>query len=197
MSLIEVTEESLFSGLEEEIFMGLTYKNLDADTRRLMLAEIDRDLSEGLLYLSDNLNPQGQQIYPELIKAAARDGSDVTLAAVVRGWLNAHEKPRKLKSGGFSKPPVMRVNAHEMLAEGEFNRFYIRAICLRAIQQGVPEVVVYRAKIAEHARAESEQKIGQRISAEALLRDLRAHTGIDTALSLPPGPNSGLSVHLP
>jgi hypothetical protein len=51
--------------------------------------------------------------------------------------------------------------------------------------------------MAEHARAESEQKIGQRIAAEALLRDLRAHPGLDTALGLPPGPNSGLSVHLP
>jgi hypothetical protein len=115
----------------------------------------------------------------------------------IHGWLNAYEKPRKLKSGGFSKPPVMRVNAHEMLAEGEFNRFYIRGVCLRAIEEGAFEVIVYRAKMAEHARAESEQKIGQRIAAEALLRDLRAHPGLDTALGLPPGPNSGLSVHLP
>jgi hypothetical protein len=91
----------------------------------------------------------------------------------------------------------MRVNAHEMLAEGEFNRFYIRAVCLRAIKEGTSEVIVYRAKIVEHARAESEQKIGQRIAAETLLRDLRAHPGIDTALGLPPGPNSGLSAQLP
>jgi hypothetical protein len=91
----------------------------------------------------------------------------------------------------------MRVNAHEMLAEGEFNRFYIRAICLRAIEDGVPEVIVYRAKPVEHARAESEQKIGKGVAPEALLRDLRAHPGIDTALGLPQGPNSGLSVYLP
>jgi len=40
----------------------------------------------------------------------------------------------------------MRRNAHEMLAEGEFNRFYIRALCARAIEDGLPEVTVYRAK---------------------------------------------------
>ena len=177
--------------------MGLTYKNLDEKTRRLMLLEIERDISAGTLYVSDNLNPHGQLVYPELIKAAARNGSDLTLAMAIHGWLNAYEKPRKLKSGGFSKPPVMRVNAHEMLAEGEFNRFYIRGVCLLAIEEGAFEVIVYRAKMAEHARAESEQKIGQRIAAEALLRDLRAHPGLDTALGLPPGPNSGLSVHLP
>jgi hypothetical protein len=177
--------------------MGLNYTNLDDRTRKLMLAEIERDIAEGKLYLSDNLNEEGRAIYPELIRAAARNGSDVTLAAAIRLRLNPYEKPRQLKSGGFSKPPVMRVNAHEMLAEGEFNRFYIRALCLRAIENGVSEVIVYRAKAVEHARSESQQKIGSRVAAEPLLRDLRTHVGVDTALGLPAGPNSGLSVHLP
>ena len=84
----------------------------------------------------------------------------------------------KLKSGEFSKAPVMRSNAHEMLAEGEFNRFYIRALCARAIEDGLPGVTVYRAKAVENARSESQQKIGQRVPAEALLRDLRTHRAI-------------------
>jgi hypothetical protein len=91
----------------------------------------------------------------------------------------------------------MRSNAHEMLAEGEFNRFYIRALCLRAIEDGIPDVVVYRAKPVENPRSESQQKIDEHVSPEALLRDLRIHPGVDTALGLPPGPNSGLSVRLP
>lgn len=84
-----------------------------------------------------------------------------------------------------------------MLAEGEFNRFYIRAICVRAMESGVREVTVYRAKEVLDARTESTRKIGQSVSAEELLRDLRTSQGIDTALGLPPGPNSGLSVYLP
>ena len=91
----------------------------------------------------------------------------------------------------------MRSNAHEMLAEGEFNRFYIRALCLRAIEDGMAQVIVYRAKAVQNARSESERKIGQGVPVEALLRDLRTHPGVDTALGLPPGPNSGLSVRLP
>jgi hypothetical protein len=177
--------------------MGLDYRNLDERTRTLMLAEIERDSAEGTLYLSDNLNAQGRSDYPHLIRAAARTGSDLTLAAALQNRLNSHEKPRKLKSGGFSKPPVMRSNAHEMLAEGEFNRFYIRALCLRAIEGGIAEVIVYRAKAVANARSESEGKIGQGVSADSLLRDLRTHQGVDTALGLPPGPNSGLSVRLP
>ena len=177
--------------------MGLQYKNLDERTRTLMLAEIERDIAERNLYISENLNPKGQTEYPDLIRDAARSGSDVTLAAAIQGRLNPYEKPRRLKSGEFSKPPVMRSNAHEMLAEGEFNRFYIRALCLRAIEDGIPEVIVYRAKAVQNARSESERKIGQRLPVEALLRDLRMHPGVDTALGLPPGPNSGLSVRLP
>ncbi len=173
--------------------MGLEYKNLDERTRTLMLAEIERDIAAKTLYLSENLNPQGKANYPDLVRTAARSGSDVTLGAAIRDRLNPHEKPRRLKSGEFSKAPVMRSNAHEMLAEGEFNRFYIRAVCLRAIEDGIQEVVVYRAKNVQNARSESEQKIGQRVLVEPLLRDLRANPGVDTAMGLPPGPNSGFA----
>ncbi len=177
--------------------MGLNYRELDARTRELMVLEIRRDVASGRLFISDNLNAEGRTAYPDLLDAAARDGNDVTLAAAIVSRLNTHEKPRKLKSGNLSKPPVMRLNAHEMLAEGEFNRFYIRAICLRAIEQGVSQVVVFRAKAVAIPRPESQQKIGEHVSAELLLSDLRTNPGVDTALGLPPGPNSGLSVHLP
>ena len=177
--------------------MGLDYKHLDARTRELMLAEIDRDIDVSTLYLSDNLSDQGKAQYPDLIRDAARDGNDDGLASAIRGRLNSHEKPRRLKSGGYSKPPVMRSNAHQILGEGEFNRFYIRALCARAIEDGISQVIVFRAKAVESARSASEGMIGQGVSAEELLADLRNSPGIDTALGLPPGPNSGLSVRLP
>ena len=91
----------------------------------------------------------------------------------------------------------MRSNAHEMLAEGEFNRFYIRALCARAIEDGLSGVIVFRAKAVQNARSASEQMLGQTMPAAALLSDLRNSPGVDTALGLPPGPNSGLSVRLP
>ena len=99
--------------------MGLQYQDLDDRTRTLMLEEIDQDSASGSLYLSDNLTPDGKAEYPDLLRTAARDGNDETLANEIRWRLNAFEKPRKLKSGGFSKPPAMRSNEHEMLAEGD------------------------------------------------------------------------------
>ncbi len=177
--------------------MGLRYENLDEQTRALMIAEIERDINTSTLYVSDNLTEHGRSEYPDLLCDAAREGSDDTLAGEIRGRLNTHEKPRRLKSGGFSQPPKMRSNAHEMLAHGEFNRFYIRAVCLRAIDAGTAQVVVYRAKAVRTARSASEEMIGQDVSAEVLLQDLRSNPGVDTALGLPSGPNSGLSVRLP
>lgn len=178
-------------------YMGLDCKNLDKRTRTLMLAEIERDIAANTLYGSENLSQQGQTDYPELFRVAAASGNDVTLAAAILPRLNSDEKPRLLKSGGPSQPPVMPINAHEMLAEREFNRFYICGVCLRAIEDGISEVIVYRAKAVENPRQSSQEKIGQRVPVDALLRDLRMHIGIETALGLPPGPNSGLSVRLP
>ena len=177
--------------------MPLSYKNLDDRTRALMLSEIQRDIEAGTLYLSENLTQQGSLEYPEMLKTASKCGDDGTLAGALLKYLNSHEKPRQLKAGGLSKPPVMRSNAHEMLAEGEFNRFYIRALCARAIEDDVNEVIVYRAKAVENARSASEELIGKRVAPGLLLQDLRTHPGIDTALGLPPGPNSGLSIYLP
>jgi hypothetical protein len=59
-------------------------------------------------------------------------------------------------------------------------------------------VEVYRAKPVQDPRPRSRQIIGTRIDAQRLLGDLRAHPGgIDSALGVPAGPNSGLSVRLP
>jgi hypothetical protein len=156
-----------------------------------------REMWPKRLYLSDNLSSQGRADYRALLRNAAETGTDATLAAALQTRLNEYEKPRQLKSGQLSKPPVMRVNAHEMLAEGEFNRFYARGLCARAIADGIQEVEVYRGKQVTNPRPESEAMIGRRVPAQALLDDLRTAQGVEPALGLPPGPNSGLTVRLP
>ena len=90
----------------------------------------------------------------------------------------------------------MPSNAAEMLAEGEFNRFFVRGLCLYAKASGIPDLLIYRAKSVSHPRPGSEARIGQLISAEELLADLRAGE-VETALRIPGGPNSGISVRLP
>ena len=119
--------------------MGLEYRDLEDSTRTLMLAEIERDVAANTLYISKRLTVLGQAQYPALLQGAARGGSDETLARQLRTLLNDLEDPRPTKSGRLSKPRKMPKDAHEMLAEGEFNRFYIRAVCRRVIEEALPK----------------------------------------------------------
>lgn len=174
----------------------MTFINLDATTRKHMQAEVEMDISMDKLYKSPRLSPEGVVHYPNLLRTAVSSGSDATFAHSLRqsGILNATEE-RKKPTGGVSIAKIP-VTAPDTLAEGEFNRFYARGLCARAIAEKVDTVTVYRAKEVQNPRSESEALIGQTFSAEKLLQDLRQHIGTDTALGLPSGPNSGLSVRL-
>lgn len=176
--------------------MSMFYSNLDARTREIMLEEIEHDVANGRLYISRRLTPAGERAWEGLLRDAVRSGSDETLAKALQrhGYLLSYEE-RHTRGG----PSLVRVphNAAEVLAEGEFNRFYCRALCRRATATDDEGLVqVYRAKVVSHPRPESEQKLGLLVSAERLLADLRAHPGVDTALGIPAGPGSGLSVAL-
>jgi hypothetical protein len=87
------------------------------------------------------------------------------------------------------------INAHLTLVEGEFNRFYMRGLCLRAVEEDKTTVTAYRAKHAQNPRSESLAIEVRSFNAEAALSDLRANVGSATAAAFP-GPNSGLSVRL-
>jgi hypothetical protein len=89
------------------------------------------------------------------------------------------------------------VTAADTLSEGEFNRYYIRALCRRAIQDHIPFVVVYRAKPVVTPRPQSAEALETTLDPEVLLEDLRTHPGEASKLGVPGGPNSGLSIHLP
>ncbi len=177
--------------------MPLKLENLDAQTRNHMTAEIKADIATTKLYLSNRLSSRGRVDYAQLLQHAAEGHDDSWLANELRGngRLNEMEERRKPKGGTtMARVPV---TATETLAEGEFNRFYIRGLCVHALAAGIPDLIIYRAKEVDNPRPESVAKIGQRIPAQALLNDLRANPGVDTALGLPPGPNSGLSARLP
>lgn len=177
--------------------MALHLVNLDDRTRALMAAELAADIGAGKLYLSNRLNPGAHANYAALLQQAAQAGDDTSFANALRnGGLFASQYARKTPSGGTTMAK-MPVNAPETLAEGEFNRLCIRGVCVRALADGIRHVVVYRARASENPRPESQALIGTLIDAATLLRDLRVHPGVETALGVPPGPNSGLSVYIP
>lgn len=177
--------------------MGLQLDDLNERTRQFMLEEVALDIAEGSLYLSERLNERGLTEYAGLLQSAIESGDDDSLAKLIRegNYLNPTLQRRNPK-GGFSTAR-MPSNAAQTLAEGEFNRFYIRGLCRRVIEDSITDLEVYRARASRNPRPESQAMIGRRINAKALLEDLRTTQGVDTALGLPPGPNSGLSARTP
>lgn len=158
-----------------------------------MLAELDRDLAADALYISKRLTPDGARLYPQMLREAFSEGDDETLANdLARPCVMATFETSQRHGRPYSKR--VPVGAERSLAEGEFNRFYIRALCLNVLAFGGDALVVSRAKEVRNPRAASESRIGARIDARALLEDLRANVGLETALGVPGGPNSGLSV---
>lgn len=178
--------------------MTLYLENLDDRTRQLMLDELEYDIAHNQLHISPFLSGQGQRDYLELIREAIRSGTDQTLAENLRLHRRINRtQPRRQPKGGYSIASTPE-NAAEVLAESEFNRYYIRGLARRAIDDGIPELVIYRAKPAKNPRPESEARVETTISPQDLLDDLRAHPGDEPpALGVPSGPNSGLSVRLP
>lgn len=177
--------------------MGLNFENLDASTRKGMLNEIDHDVQNGTVYISNYLNEDGQREWVKILQDAAESGSDETLAQKIRtnGYLKQEVQRRKPK-GGFTMAKVP-VTAHETLAEGEFGRYYARGLCVRAIDEGIGDLEVYRAKEVRDPRPQSQEKIGMRVSPVVILDDLRQTQGVEPALGVPPGPNSGLTLRIP
>lgn len=177
--------------------MTFRFENLDGKTRQFMADEVQMDLKSGNFYESPRLKPTAKADYERLIKQAvdAHDAAWLASQILSHQLLNSHEERRK-PSGGVTMAKVPS-NAHETLAEGEFNRYYARGLCRNALAEKIPGVIVYRAKQVTNPRAESEAMLGKKVDPQSLLDDLRASQGVEPALGLPPGPNSGLSIKLP
>jgi hypothetical protein len=178
--------------------MSLYFENLDERTRQLMLEEMEYDIENHQLHISPFLSGQGQRDYENLLRDALRSGTDETLAQSLREHRRIlRTLPRRNPKGGYSISATPE-NAAQVLAESEFNRYYIRALARRAIEDGIPELVIYRAKPVSNPRPESEVRIETSLPPQDLLDDLRSHPGDEApTLGVPSGPNSGLSVRLP
>lgn len=173
------------------------YPLLDDATRAHMLAEFVDDSDAGRVYLSDRLSPAGRVQFPSFLREAIESGDSGTLAAKLSAqgiFLPTFQ--RKKPKGGFTDV-TMPVDAHITLGDGEFNRYYCRAVCIRAATEHQDRVRVVRGKAVLNPRAESEARIGRLLTASTVLADLRINPGLDTILGLPPGPNSGLTLTFP
>lgn len=174
--------------------MGIHYMNLDDDTRKLMLKESQL----GGHYISPRLTPIGQAAWVTLLDEAILSHDDDWLAGELlrRGFLRTHET--YTRSGKVFEKRINQPHAAQQLAEGEFNRYYLRGLCVRAMAANIPFLIIYRGKQVSQPRPESEARIGSKVDTGALLLALRRNdfVTIEEAFGVPGGPGSGLTARL-
>jgi hypothetical protein len=180
--------------VRENAAMPLQYANLDPTTREYSLAEFDRDVANGSFVVSERVRPTSVAEYQKLLRDALRYYDDL--------WLEEHVAPllvdfevRRTPTGGQTTAKLPDI-APRVLAEGDFNRYYMRGVCARALAEGRSEVEVYRARFSAEPRPESVELEGRRISAAALLEELRSLTPETLPRATLGRTNSGLSVRL-
>jgi hypothetical protein len=174
--------------------MGIKYANLDATTRGYMLQESQL----GGHYSSPRLTDVGLTKWVQLLELAIESHNDDWLGnELIRLDYIRDQEPFKTKSGS-SWRTINKPHSAQMLAEGEFNRYYLRGLCLRATNEGQSTLTIYRGKSVTTPRPKSEAKIGTAINVDQLLPMLRSNdfVSIELAFAVPGGPNSGLTARL-
>lgn len=167
------------------------FDNLDQITRRYMLLEVDQAIQTSQLHFSRRFNEAGTAQYPQLLRDAVSSGSEATLTAALQ--LQQCFRMEEKQGAVTRKVPD---NAAASFAEGEFNAFYMRGVCHRAIQEGVM-VEVYRARASRAPREASQLIEGHMEDPHRVLLLLKnSPDGIHRGPSMPAGTNSGLSIRL-
>ena len=174
--------------------MEFNFENLDEQTRFAMISEVKTDIDRKAIYYSKRFTKYGRIKYLALLLDAVKSGDEQTLAKSIKFNYCFVETEKREGKNGVIQANIPK-NANQVFAESEFNRFYIRALARIALLTN-RGLTIYRAKESKIPRAESERLIGKTIDPVNLLYDLRNNIGVDTALGMPAGPNSGLSVRL-
>jgi hypothetical protein len=169
-----------------------SFLKLDGETRGLMMKEITAALQAGELYFSARFNETGLTQWPDWLLTAAELHDEHWLAFQIESnSAMKHLETRAKPSGGYTTAHVPDTAA-ETMAEGQFNRFYLAAICLRAIEDGQGNVRIYRARHRANPRPESHALEGTETDANMLLAEVRNKSQSLKCELLKP--NSGLSI---
>ncbi|HXS35321.1 MAG TPA: hypothetical protein VN721_01360 [Flavipsychrobacter sp.] len=158
--------------------------DLNNEIRELMLNEILFDVSRKTFFYSPKFNNNGRNIYLSCLKEACAAGDEETL------WASLESSDTFNKYEAFGK----RVDAREArnFSQNEFNKYYIRALCVKAIELNKQKLEVYRAVPAKGKSPKVDLMIGSLLEPDKLLKDLRQNTGVLPAML--PGLSAGLSI---
>jgi hypothetical protein len=174
--------------------MPLLYENLDPTTRRFALAELDWDEEQGRVHIPERIRPEAHAEYSARLRDALRYYDDRWLEDHIEELL-VESETRRTRGGGQATARIP-TGAARMIAEGDFNRYYMRAVCARAVNEGKQVVEIYRARLSLEPRTTSSELEGTRLQARELLEDLRGLASQTPSSARLGKPNSGLSVRM-
>jgi hypothetical protein len=171
--------------------MGFNFVDLDNITRKYMLDELEADVNEGTVFISCWLREGMAAEYIGVLRRAITNFDESWFASEILQQ-NLLRESDNFEARNITIP----INANTILAEEEFNKYYMRGVCLRAVKEGSNSVVVYRGQRVTIPSPESRQRVGQRLKAEILLDSLRTASDIYSALRVPRRPSPKLTVKL-
>ena len=168
------------------------FPSLDTKTRSIMISELDRDIKNGLFYEPSSMKYEYLSSYKLLLRKHFEVGHVEGLEkALTPSFFKAKDKSGR-------KIPL---NIAQVVAFSDINRYYVRAILVRAIEEN-KSVCIYRAKQAINERAESKALINkcyhEKETLEQMLRIIRDYRILFSSQSKITflQPNSGLSLKL-
>lgn len=180
--------------------MGLHYENLDEVTRTFMIEELDIDIANGKSHKFICLNEFGETAWVLALREAMQAGNDDSLESAIlqNGFLKdtfVYQTFGGSRTREVTQYDVLRIS------EDPFNQYYARAICRRAINEGLKKVEIYGARAISNLEEERhfQKFFGNRVDAYKTLNDLRNQTSachVEKALGVPAGSPRGLSLRL-
>jgi len=160
------------------------FNNLNEEIRNLMKLELNMDQNNNNIYFSKRFTIDNNK-YINMLQTAIETGNNQTLAMMIQNYLERTEQS-------------IFTDASETLADGEFNKYYMRAISIDAINKS-KQVQVYRARNVIEPRQISEIIIGKVLNPIEVLNYLRtsiSQRDKTSSLKTLGVPNSGLSIQL-
>jgi len=175
--------------------MKFKFRDLDDSTREYMGNEIEMAMLEGNIFFSKRFTETGKRLWPTLLLQAATNHDEHWLTfelernSCIKG-IEATGTP----FGEYTKDFVPHTTT-ETIAEREFNRYYMLGLCLRAFNDEIEELIVYRAKQGSSPGSSSRRLIGQKLDPDEVFDLLRpVCSSLQSELTKP---NSGISLFIP
>ena len=171
----------------------MNYENIDETVRNFMQEEYDFDKNRNRIYFSPRLTEEGTDRYTQFLQNALTYGTEKWLAEKLREADVIKDREMRMNPlGGISEVKVPP-STPDIIAEGEFSRYYLRAICRKAINEGIKKLEIISDRPPDTISDKDRVKVGRFVNPKDLLEDLRQNSYVNSRFGIP-SPKSGLSV---